>query len=178
MSVDANGAIHSGATGQFTGRVQREADADEVLPAQVELAAPNGCAVCGRDLRDHGNIYTRPHGAHTWVRPDQQLVKQRILARRTAQQATGIPDPVLVASCGPACWTPATCPVHGDTMNPRGRSAGLDSYDCCDNRYDPKVNPRHLWSEHDEVRSITDPVGWQDHLDECASCRGEAENED
>ena len=173
MSVDANGAIHSGTTGRFTGRIQSEGNADEVLPVPAELVAPNGCAICGRDIRDHGNIYTRPGGAHTWVRPDQQMVKERILARRAAQDASGVPDPMLTVRCSPECWTPVKCPVHGSTMNPAGRSAGLYSYECCNNRYDSKINPMHLWSEHDEVRSITDPVGWQDHLDGCASCRGE-----
>lgn len=173
MTVDRNGAIHSGDTGQFTGRVQGEGDVEQVLavPEKPELVAPNGCAVCGRDVRDHGNIYTRPGGAHTWVRPDQALVKERILARRAA----GADDQPV---CTPACWQPARCPVHDSTMAPVGRSAGLDEYVCCDNRYDPKVNPRHLWSEHDEVRSITDPVGWQQHLDGCASCRGEDDSDE
>ena len=48
------------------------------------LAAPNACALCGRDPRAHGNIFARPYGAHTWVRPSSDLVKARILSRRSS----------------------------------------------------------------------------------------------
>lgn len=42
-----------------------------------------GCAICGRGPRDHGNIFTRPYGAHTYVPPDTETVKARIKARRS-----------------------------------------------------------------------------------------------
>ncbi len=37
-SIDANGAIHSGSNGQFTGHVQTEGDTATILPVE-----PNGC---------------------------------------------------------------------------------------------------------------------------------------
>lgn len=78
-------------------------------------------------------------------------------------------------SCDEKCWTPVHCPVHGDRMDPRGRSAGLDVFECCERRYDPDINPRHLWDEHDSTRWYTDPEGWAEHERTCAQCRGDEE---
>ena len=52
--------------------------------------------------------------------------------------------------CIPACWTPANCPTCGNRLPPRGRAMPREMgiQDCCDQaRMDPKINPRHLWSE-------------------------------
>lgn len=70
-------------------------------------------------------------------------------------------------ACTEACWTPAACPDHGDEMQPLGRSAPLGAHQCCDNYQRGKVNPRHLWSEHDEVRQFHDPEGWAAHKAVC-----------
>jgi hypothetical protein len=38
-------------------------------------------------------------------------------------------------------------------------------------------NKRHLWHEHDDVRSYTDPEGWAAHVAACSTCRGTDEEE-
>ena len=81
----------------------------------------------------------------------------------------------MKALCQPRCWTPKPCPKHGNDMPPRGRSSALEAYVCCELSQDVGINPRHLWSIHDEVRRITDPEGWRIHLNDCAECRGESE---
>ena len=43
---------------------------------------PMGCARCGIDQRGHG-IQTGTGGSHTWQRPTQQQIKERMLERRT-----------------------------------------------------------------------------------------------
>ena len=43
----------------------------------------------------------------------------------------------------------------------------------CDNYADPKLNPRHLWDEHDSTRWYTDPEGWNDHEASCKECKGD-----
>ena len=45
--------------------------------------------------------------------------------------------------------------------------------DCCDLRYDARVNPRHLWSEYDSTRWYFDPEGWDSHEASCPECRTE-----
>ena len=70
-------------------------------------------------------------------------------------------------SCAPYCWTPKSCPDHGDYMPPFGRSAPTEMYVCCDNYARSDINPRHLWDEHDSTRWYTDPVGWNSHADQC-----------
>ena len=76
-------------------------------------------------------------------------------------------------SCTEKCWTPVACPDHGGRMYPSGRSAGIEAYHCCDNYADSKVNPRHLWDEHDSTRWYTDPEGWNAHEATCKQCRGD-----
>ena len=76
-------------------------------------------------------------------------------------------------SCTEKCWTPVACPDHGGRMYPFGRSAGIEAYHCCDNYADSKVNPRHLWDEHDSTRWYTDPEGWNAHEATCKQCRGD-----
>lgn len=79
--------------------------------------------------------------------------------------------------CEPSCWEPTRCPTCGGGLDPRGRSAPLGSSggQCCeDARTNPAINPRHLWSVHDEVRVITDPDGWAEHLASCDQCRSDS----
>ncbi|MGP3737946.1 hypothetical protein ACTWJ9_33085 (plasmid) [Streptomyces sp. GDS52] len=47
------------------------------------MAAPNpmGCARCGIDRRGHG-IQAAADGTHTWQKPSQQQIKDRMNARR------------------------------------------------------------------------------------------------
>ena len=75
--------------------------------------------------------------------------------------------------CTEKCWTAVACPDHGDRMYPFGRSAGDYAYYCCDNHMLPRVNPRHLWNEHDSTRWYTDPEGWNTHEASCKECRGD-----
>lgn len=75
-----------------------------------------------------------------------------------------------MSGCTEACWTPVPCPDHGNTMLPRGRSAALREFICCDNRMDSAINPRHLWDEHDSTRHYTDPEGWAAHEASCTQC--------
>lgn len=60
-------------------------------------------------------------------------------------------------------------------MTPRGRSAPLEMFQCCDNYADPRINPRHLWSEHDDTRSYVDPDGWAAHVAQCDQCQGDSD---
>ncbi len=68
-----------------------------------------------------------------------------------------------MSACGPACWTPAPCPMCGHDLPPRGRAMpiGMAIQSCCDEaRMHPTTNPRHLWSEserHNWLRAeVTD----------------------
>lgn len=77
-------------------------------------------------------------------------------------------------NCTEECWTPVRCPDHGTYMPPRGRSAPMDYWLCCEEyQYDPNVNTCHLWSEHDSTRWYTDPEGWVKHETECTICQEE-----
>jgi hypothetical protein len=84
-------------------------------------------------------------------------------------------DPPSPAPCTPACWTPVPCPTCGQDLDPRGRSVALEANppQCCEDARYSTVNTRHLWSEHDEVRSITDPEGWAAHVADCVDCQDE-----
>lgn len=75
-----------------------------------------------------------------------------------------------MSTCTEKCWTAVPCPAHGDSLPPRGRSAGEDFYRCCESYSDSDVNPRHLWNEHDSTRYYTDPEGWAEHERDCAEC--------
>lgn len=79
-----------------------------------------------------------------------------------------------MSGCSDKCWTPTLCPDHGDRMTPRGRSAPMDMWICCDNRYDPSINECHLWDEHDSTRWYTDPEGWEAHEATCQQCMEES----
>lgn len=80
-------------------------------------------------------------------------------------------------TCNEKCWTPARCPDHGDYMYPFGRFAGEYAHYCCDNFADPKINPQHLWSEHDSTRWYTDPEGWDAHEATCPECKPQEDDE-
>lgn len=51
-------------------------------------ASPNpmGFRLCGIDQRGHG-IQAGSDGSHTWERPTQKQVKERMLTRRAAQNS-------------------------------------------------------------------------------------------
>jgi hypothetical protein len=48
----------------------------------VQEELPFGCKVCGRQQRGHGDIYTRPHGSHLFISPDDSTIKTRMKTRR------------------------------------------------------------------------------------------------
>lgn len=48
---------------------------------EVDARDPGACAVCGRLERGHGDVYTRPGGAHYWTRPDAETLKARLRRR-------------------------------------------------------------------------------------------------
>ena len=50
------------------------------------LPNPNGCRLCGIDQRSHA-IQAGPDGSHTWTAPTQQQIKDRMQARRVADDA-------------------------------------------------------------------------------------------
>jgi hypothetical protein len=79
------------------------------------------------------------------------------------------------AICSEKCWTPVSCPTHGDSMYPFGRSHV--GYECCENYADSNLNPRHLWNEHDSTRWYTDPEGWDEHVATCEECTPTTEGE-
>jgi len=79
--------------------------------------------------------------------------------------------------CGPKCWTPIDCPDHGNRMDPWGRSSPMGVHICCDNRDNSKINPRHLWDEHDPDRHYHDPKGWADHEKNCKQCSPEEDDD-
>lgn len=73
---------------------------------------------------------------------------------------------------------PVECPVHGEEFDPFGRDGGMYASDCCDLRNDARVNPRHLWHEHDSTRWYTDPDGWSAHEATCKECKPDEEDDD
>lgn len=78
-------------------------------------------------------------------------------------------DPLPI--CIPACWTETRCPRCGMPIPPTGRSVPLEaanSYCACEG----SRSRRHLWDEHDDARSYTDPEGWRQHVAVCAVCKG------
>lgn len=102
-------------------------------------------------------------------------VQPRDRAGRYAETAAADPGPVVLADtgapgCGPKCWTPARCPVHGVEMPPGGASLPQGMTRCCERVYDRRINPRHLWDEHDSTRYYADPDGWNQHKASCATC--------
>jgi hypothetical protein len=46
---------------------------------------PYGCAVCGTQHDHHGRRFDSETGMHSWVRPTERQIKQRMRARRTAR---------------------------------------------------------------------------------------------
>jgi hypothetical protein len=83
--------------------------------------------------------------------------------------------PVEQRACTPSCWHARRCTSCGREMAPRGRSVGPGADHCeCDGAQDARVNPRHLWDEHDSDRAYTDPIGWAAHVRACERCRGES----
>ena len=66
-----------------------------------------------------------------------------------------VQTPPIPSRCVEACWTPVPCPTCGNRLYPRGRSVPLADWEgscCLAVKYDAEINPRHLWSEHDEER--------------------------
>jgi hypothetical protein len=82
-------------------------------------------------------------------------------------------------TCTEKCWEATECPDHGHSMTPFGRSAPVEMFQCCDNRFNPQINPRHLWDKHDSTRWYTDPDGWNAHASECDrdDCEREKDND-
>lgn len=81
------------------------------------ITDPNGCAVCGRSPLLH-------HGTHDWTRPSDQVVKDRIQARRAVR-----PDPAPVGrAIAPQDWTAhRLCPVGNGTEHaPHAFYVGVD----------------------------------------------------
>ena len=76
-------------------------------------------------------------------------------------------------ACSEECWAAKPCPEHGDQMPPFGRSLAYQEYVCCERYRDNRVNPRHLWHEHDSTRWYTDPDGWAAHEASCDQCKGD-----
>jgi hypothetical protein len=77
-------------------------------------------------------------------------------------------------TCTAQCWMSVRCPACGNSLGPRGRSMPLEmsGSSCCeDARQDHRVNPRHLWDEHDSTRYYTDPEGWAAHERACEACQ-------
>ena len=60
---------------------------------------------------------------------------------------------------------------------PTGRSVAIeaasgycDPFEPCDPEQAGQALRRHLWSVHDDTRSITDPDGWAEHVRSCQEC--------
>lgn len=49
------------------------------------VSEPFGCKHCGVEKRSHGRRYIGGQGMHAWVRPSDEQVKARMLARRVAR---------------------------------------------------------------------------------------------
>lgn len=49
---------------------------------------PYGCLICGTAQSEHGRRYDSEAGVHSWARPTQQQIKQRMQDRRTARLNT------------------------------------------------------------------------------------------
>lgn len=52
------------------------------------MTNPNACHHCGIDQRCHFQRWTHAAGWHEWTQPSQELIKARMLARRSARQNT------------------------------------------------------------------------------------------
>ena len=50
------------------------------------MIEPYGCAICGRKNRGHGDIYTRPTGAHKYLVPSEEQIKNRMLINRLERE--------------------------------------------------------------------------------------------
>lgn len=50
------------------------------------IADPYACAHCGTAQHYHGLRYLPGVGLHGWQRPDEDLMKQRMQARRAAKE--------------------------------------------------------------------------------------------
>lgn len=99
---------------------------------------------------------------------------------RYTEKAAADPGGAVLAvkpCCTPACWTPVRCPLHGVEMPPGGVSLPQGVVRCCDRVYDARVNPRHLWDEHDSNRLYADPDGWRQHVAGCAVCRQDGDDQ-
>lgn len=51
---------------------------------RLATATPGGCQHCGIAERDHFQRWARDAGWHGWTQPTQGLIKERMLARRSA----------------------------------------------------------------------------------------------
>lgn len=49
----------------------------------MTLPSPNGCAACGADKDMHAQRWMPDVGWHTWIAPDDEVRKARMLARRS-----------------------------------------------------------------------------------------------
>lgn len=94
----------------------------------VQLPAPNGCHHCGIDKQGHYSIAASKErgGWHQWVQPTTEQIRERMLARRIAQQAS---RPLETAQPTPPPLIPRCpeCPLCGDEVNP------VDDYFLCEN---------------------------------------------
>lgn len=92
----------------------------------------------------------------------------------------------MTVVCESACWTATKCGACGLEVGPVGRSIPMEAAgsfcDCRERALDlavetgdysalPGTPRRHLWDEHDEVRAILDPQGWELHVATCDQCR-------
>jgi hypothetical protein len=49
--------------------------------------APFGCRNCGIPLAEHGRRYTERIGVHSWTRPTERQIKNRMRVRRAKLRA-------------------------------------------------------------------------------------------
>jgi len=66
--------------GRDTARARRERDL-----IRERVSEPYGCTHCGEAKRVHGRRYIATAGVHSWERPSDEQVKDRMLARRAAR---------------------------------------------------------------------------------------------
>lgn len=56
-------------------------------PEENPVIEPNGCRHCGDRLDHHGWQWHPEVGLHQWVRPTDEQIKARMLARRVSRTA-------------------------------------------------------------------------------------------
>ncbi|MFJ5984253.1 hypothetical protein [Lentzea sp. NPDC092896] len=118
--------------------------------ADTTIPVPGACQHCGIDKQDHVQRGGRDVGRHGWTAPTTEQIRERMLARRAAQQAN---RPLETTQPTPPPLIPRNpeCSLCGDEVNLE------DDYFLCENcdiswpMYDQGYAPGE-WTQFGNVR--------------------------